>query len=141
MDHIEGAIPTPEKQGPVIELPANQPVLRRQLELKLEEYRERLAREKVDMESSTSEPYRAPEVEGSAEFYVFKYRIEILERLLRDGRVDTRELAEKLTADERARGFMFHTLAYGNACRVIDGYVRGLPHHGGTGLPKIPNLN
>lgn len=96
-------------------LPDNE-TRKKQLQIKLFEYKKRIS------------PYRAPEMQMST-----ICKISVLERLLKDGQVDTEELSREMF-EVYGSGFSVH--AFNNACGVIDDYCKtgGKNTHGGTGL-------
>jgi hypothetical protein len=118
--------------SPVITLRAD-PELRAKLERKLEEYRQRYAEKVAELGEDTG--FRAPEIRcchlGQA-----PYRVFILERLLRDGRIETwslsREIAEVLKKDKNE----FDSEYFDKSCAVIKAYAE----NGGAGLVEGTGL-
>lgn len=105
------------KEAPIISLP-NDETRREQVQKKLKEYRGRM------------QPYRAPELQMEN-----ICKIAVLERLLRDGQVNTWDFSRKL-AEEYGSGFNSNDFSL--ACAVIDDYCKtgGANLRGGTGLPS-----
>jgi hypothetical protein len=89
------------KESPIIVLPADE-TRKQQLRDKLVEYRERM------------HPYRAPELQMST-----ICKIAVLERLLRDGQVNTLELHFEMVETYK---LSFDIHAFQNACGVIADY-------------------
>ncbi|MFA6136297.1 MAG: hypothetical protein WC705_03005 [Candidatus Paceibacterota bacterium] len=110
-----------QEESPIIELPDDQE-LRQVLENKLAEYNERLKKN----------PYLSPE---SPEILDTKHKIAVLEKLLKDGSVNTYNFSKELS---EARDFVFDASFFNNACAVIEDYVKtgGRRTRGGTGLNK-----
>ena len=127
---------TPESESPVL-VPPTDPVLRRQLELKLDEYRARKAGKGCQWE------YTHPGLAFSrfpGYRFVF-YKVEVLTAVLAaTGPVRTFDLSLELA---RKQGAEFDEQAFNNACGVVEMYLKGegqmvLAVQRGTGLPKIP---
>ena len=103
------------EKSPVIVLPENE-THKTQLRRKLEEYKGRV------------KPFRAPELQMDT-----IYKMTVLERLLRDGQVNTWELSREIA---KTYGSDFDGHAFNNACGVIEDYCEtgGQNTNGGTGL-------
>lgn len=103
------------EESPILSLPADEGRVD-QLRKKLAEYESRI------------DGFRAPELQMGA---VCKKAV--LERLLRDGTVNTHELSRELV---QQYGSGFDPRAFNNACGVIEDYCQtgGKNVSGGTGL-------
>lgn len=99
--------------------PPNDPVLRRQLEAKLQEYRKRL-----------QDPDMTAHREAST-----NYKIWVLQQLLDEGSLDFLLLKAAVSRDATNQTLAIAYLAY--AWKVIENYCynRGAHNRGGTGLP------
>jgi hypothetical protein len=98
-----------EKESPKIELPEDPEVVQR-LQGKLETYKEQL--EKAE---KAQEAYKAPET-AFLDVALEKYRVDVLEELLKKGIVRTFDLARRL----KAEGRMFSPSAFQDACSEIE---------------------
>lgn len=96
---------------------------------KLEEYKKRL------MDNPACDGYKAPEL-FLEENNILRYRITILERLLRNGKVDSWSLSREMAQELQKKGEVFDSRRFDSACRIIDDYVKTGGKHlvGGTGL-------
>lgn len=103
------------EESPIIILPKND-LLIQQLRFKLEEYQKRY------------NPYHAPELQMDT-----ICKIQVLERLLRDGSVNTYELSKELYD---IYGSSLNGNSFNSACAVINDYcvTGGKQTNGGTGL-------
>ena len=106
------------KEAPIISLPDDK-ARQKQLQRKLKEYQERM------------QPYRAPELQMEN-----ICKIAVLERLLRDGQVNTWDFSLELAKEH---GSEFNPYDFSLACAVIDDYCKtgGANLSGGTGLPSV----
>lgn len=106
------------EKSPIFVLPEDT-VRVRQLQKKLEEYKQRI------------HPYRAPELQMGT-----VCKIAVLEKLLQDKVVDIWQLC---LAMEKTYGSGFDPNKFGIACGVIDDYCStgGENTTGGTGLPNV----
>ncbi len=124
-----------------ITLPAGNQARVAQLAVKLEEYRERLLFAHERLKGSIG--YMAPEVLVE-EYSQHPYRVFILERLLRDGKIDIWAVAKEMKKwmpKELDTDYFFPY--FRRSCGVIEEYAKngGQNLRGGTGLPKVPVMN
>lgn len=105
------------KESPIIVLPDSKE-RQEQLKAKLKEYQGRI------------DPYRHPALQMGA---ICKKTV--LERLLKDGKINTWELSEEMS---KTYGLDFDAESFDNACAVIKDYCKtgGAHTKGGTGLVK-----
>lgn len=120
-------------KSPVIELPADNPERRAQLERKLEEYKERVKNYLDGLGDSAN--FMAPEAIHES-LGSMPYRIYILERLLQDGKIETWSLSKEMAARFDGQCKSFYTYQFDKACSVIKDYVEtgGQKLFNGTGL-------
>jgi hypothetical protein len=92
-----------------------------------------LPRRRGSWHTKKEQDHIPPEARDNVELLM---RIEIIERLLRDGQVDTWALARELQQSLPN----YRADWYEHACRIIDNYITadGAGLHGGTGLPPAP---
>lgn len=117
------------ERAEVLVLPES-PELRKRLEAKLIEYKQR--REDLNKEDKS---YWSPE--KIRRYYKdVDYKIALLDAVLQEGRVDINGQANQLIA---AEGDDFSMRAFENAKGVIEDYLKsgGSNLHGGTGLPSV----
>lgn len=108
----------------IIRLPED-PIRKKQLELKLEEYARRL--------EEGDDAYRHPELQLKLGVDA-RYKHDVLERVLKNGSLNTWEYSREL-----GKAGTFHASAFQTACAVIDEYCKtgGERCIGGTGLPEV----
>ena len=115
-----------KENSPKIKLPKD-PDLVKRLQDKLEEYKQRLEKEKKEVDDG----YRAPElvIHMLAET---NYKIAVLEKLFLEGEVNTYELSRELNSRDK----QLNSDAFNNACGVIDDYCTtgGKNTQGGSGF-------
>lgn len=116
----------PSYQGPVLTLFEER---KGQLEAKLSEYRGRL----------DERPTMHPELQLIRHSDAM-YKITVLERLLKDGRISTWELSREMA---KKLGSEFDARLFNRACAVISDYNQtgGANLSSGTGLPPAKNSN
>lgn len=109
------------KESPVIFLPMDE-VRKQQFRDKLTEYKGRM------------HPYCAPEMQMNT-----ICKINVMERLLRDGQVNTWELSREMVETYGN----IDVNEFNNACDIIDDYCKtgGANIHGGTGLKNPPVMS
>lgn len=114
--------------SPVITLPSD-PELRAKLERKLLEYKQRYADIVAEHGGEENLKYKSPEL-MSLDFGQAPYRVFILERLLRDGVVETWSLSRELAGVLQKVGNEFVNEYFDRSCTVIRSYAE----KGGAGL-------
>ena len=114
-----------DQKSPKIELPKD-PEIVQKLQSKLKEYKQRLEEKKLKMDEWAAPEQVFPMLVGT------KYKIAVLEKVLKDGEIKTFKLSREL--EEQDGQFDKH--AFNNACTVIEDYCKtgGKNIRGGTGL-------
>lgn len=112
---VNDVVDATQEESPIIVLPKDESLIQ-QLRLKLEEYKKRY------------NPYRSPELQMDT-----ICKTQVLERLLRDGSVNTHELSKELYD---TYGSSLGGNSFNDACAVIADYCMtgGKQTNGGTGL-------
>jgi len=114
-----------KEESPKIFLSKDRKIIEK-LENKLLDYRQRLKKyeKMVDLNKSPEENFQ---IIGDT-----NYKIAVLEKLLREGFVDTHELAREINKKDD----FFDSVIFNRACRVINDYSQtgGKNNYGGTGF-------